>query len=238
MGHGRRRRSDADRDAVVDAIPRLSGVNPVGTAAIFGIHALKHIPSVQTATAYCPAGKVVVGGGGRVVDRSNTHRLALTQLEPSAGSRRQRDSGTATWLRRGPFPASPALARRGMGALRQPDRGPRHLPIGQPPIVAGHASREGGMPDGNGGSRIRGQVNNPIGPTGQQVWLEEPDPPRLVTSLVPRPTRIPMATRIVECQCSAIAHRSPRAIRSFRAFSDARLLSSRLQHRSARSTAG
>jgi hypothetical protein len=40
--------------------------------------------SPRSITAYCPPGKVIVGGGGRVRERGTpTHRLTLTRLEPS-----------------------------------------------------------------------------------------------------------------------------------------------------------
>lgn len=151
------------------AVPILSGLQQH-----FGSSAANSSASVQTAVAVCPEGKVVVGGGGGILDQNNTRRLALTQLEPSdwistddghrvgyLATAAETGAGvTSFWqvqawaLCANPIPGRAIYQMSTLRSSQAVQATKIACPTGQ--VVLGSGAR----------------VSNPIGPTGQQVSLQ------------------------------------------------------------------
>jgi hypothetical protein len=69
---------------VATAAPAIAAEPIRGLVRVSASSTLSPSSAPQTATALCPTGKVIVGGGGRAVETGTpTHTVRLTQLEPS-----------------------------------------------------------------------------------------------------------------------------------------------------------
>ena len=149
-----------------------------------GSSALNTSNAVQTAVAPCPAGKQVVGGGGRVVDDDGngitTNRLTLTQVEPAysvptpAG---QREGYFVTAAETVPGIAT-AWHVEAWALYANPIPGRADLPRVHAPIVtAASAGQASGVPSRSGGARIGSADQQPDQPLDRAAGRTPDRPP-------------------------------------------------------------